>query len=305
MSTDNLFQSSGKGSLSADKINQNPVMPLWAPLMPKAQTYKYLNIDMAAVAFATDRDRIAALVPDHLDLVALPGMEDQACASLIFAKYRGNEQIGPYMETIVTIAVLADGIPFLYVPAIYVDSDAAMAAGREFGGYPKKLATITMRTHGDIFANTISRGGMQQKTSDPNFSDIASSQITRGEKLFSVPLPADNMPELAPPFNMLLPLPPATGEPQPFILPTIGLRTFPGVGEHANQAEIIQIIGTPWVVTRAEVWAGVDPTIDFVASEEDPLHDHFPVNAILGSFLLRGDMHTDPSQWLLIRDYKK
>jgi hypothetical protein len=305
LAADSPFQSSGQGTLKAEEVNKHPMMPWWMPATPETTAYKYKNIDMVAVAFATDQDKVAELVPAELDLIAIPGMPGQSSASLIFAKYRENEQTGPYMEAILTIPVLHKGALFLYVAAIYVDSDSAMIAGREFGGYPKKLANIQMRNYGNLFLSQISRATMQEKTADPQFYDIASSNVTRGGQLFSVPLPADKITQLPFPYNMLLPLPKSNGKPQPYILPTIGLRTLPGVGGQSTEAQVQQLIGTPWIITQAKVFGGLNPSIDFVPSEEDPLAQQLPVNMVLGAFILRGDMHTDPQDWLLLEDYKK
>ena len=305
MAQQSPFKSSGKGSLKAAEVNKHPIMPWWMPVTPEAQTYHYRNIDMVAVAFSTDRDKAAALVPEELDMIALPDMPGQSAASLIFAKYRENDQTGPYMEAIVTIPVLFKGTPFLYVSAIYVDTDSALTAGREFGGYPKKIADIEMYNYGNLFLSRLSRATTQEKTADPQFYDLASSSVTKGSVLFSVPLPANNIKQLPFPYNMLLPLPKATGKPQPYVLPTIGLRTIPGVGKNSVHAELQQLIGTPWIITRAKVYAGVNPSIDFIPSKEDPIASKLPVNTVLGAFVLRGDMHTDPKEWLLLVDYKK
>ncbi len=297
------FKSSGKGALKASEVAKHPIMPWWMPATPESTSYKYSNIDMIAVAFATDQEKVARLVPEELDLIAIPGMPGQSSASLIFAKYRENEQTGPYMEAIVAIPVLHKNTPFLYVAAIYVDSDAAMIAGREFGGYPKKLANINVYNYGNLFLSNMTRGSMQEKTANPVFYDIASSNVTRGGKLFSVPLAADKINQLPFPYNMLLPMPRANGKPQPYVLPTIGLRTIPGVGKSSATAQIQQLIGTPWVITKATVWEGLDASIDLVPSEEDPLAQNLPINMILGAFILRGDMHTDPKVWPLLEDY--
>jgi hypothetical protein len=52
---------------------------------------------------------------------------------------------------------LHEGLPYAYVPAIYVDNDAALLAGRELGGYPKKMAQITMRNYGDLFLSHMAK----------------------------------------------------------------------------------------------------------------------------------------------------
>jgi len=302
---DSIFKSAGKGTLTPKTINENPVMPWWMPATPKAQPYQYRNIDMVAVSFATDLDKAAKLVPDNLDLLTLPGMPGQTAATLLFAKYRENDQTGPYMEVVVAIPVIADGNLYLYVAAIYVDNDAALIAGREFGGYPKKIANINIYNYGDLFLTRLCRSTKQEKTADPQFADIATAKVNRGGELFSVPLPAKDIRQLPFPFNMLLPLPPANGKPQPYVLPTIGLRTIPGVGKDAKNAEIMQLIGTPWVITKAKVWAGIKPSLDLIPSKEDPIAQMLPINMVLASFILRGDMHTNPEDWILLRDYKK
>lgn len=275
------------------------------PATPEAQPYQYRNIDMVAISYATDYEKAAALVPDDLDLLALPGMPGQTAATLLFAKYRENDQIGPYMEVVVSVPVLFKGNLYLYVAAIYVDNDAALIAGREFGGYPKKIADINLKSYGDLFLGELCRSSMQEKTASPKFADIATAKVTRGGQLFSVPLPEKDIRQLPFPFNMLLPLPEATGKPQPYILPTIGLRTIPGIGKEAAEAEIQQLVGTPWVITKANVWAGIKPSIDLIPSKEDPIAQKLPVNMVLASFILRGDMHTNPKDWVLLKDYKK
>src|SRR4029079_12602415 len=137
------------------------------------------------------------LIPKELQLLTIPGMPGQSEANLVFAQYRECD-LGPYMEVILYIPVLPQGRFYAYVPAIYVDNDAALLAGRELGGYPKKMAHITMRNYGDLFLSHMARGSSQQKTPDPNFSDLASSMVTKGSKLFSVPLPAESALELPP-----------------------------------------------------------------------------------------------------------
>jgi hypothetical protein len=294
------FPSAGNGALSAAKVAENPIMPWWGPVSPQSSIYHYGNIDLTGIAYATDLDKARALVPEELELMALPGFPEHAAVNLVFAKYRENDKTGPYMEAFFAIPVLAQGNPFLYVAAIYVDNDAALTAGREFGGYPKKMADIYLQSFGDLFLGRVSRNDSQRKTADPLFGDFASGSLRRGQKLFDVPLPANEIPQLEAPYNLLFPMPPATGEPQGYILPTIGLRTVPGVGADACKAQVHQLIGTPWLITRAEVWAGLEPSVDLIPSEEDPLSELLPVRQVLAGYVLRGDMQTDPKDWLLL-----
>jgi hypothetical protein len=294
-----------KGQLSPDEYSTK-VAPSWG------ETYhspiaKYGNMDYVCIAFATDADKAAALIPKELELIQIPGLPGQAAANLVFAKYRECD-LGPYMEVIVSISVLHKGRPYGYIPAIYVDNDAALLAGRELGGYPKKMAQITMRNYGNLFLSHMSRGSIQTKTVDPNFSDLASSNVTKGARLFSVPLPADKTVQLPSPYNMLLPLPPATGKPQDYVIPTIALRRVPGIGPGPNGvagAEVAQLVGTPWHITKAEFFAADAATLELFPSKEDPIARLLPSNAVLGAFILRGDMYTKSEEWMLLEDLKR
>ena len=113
-----------KGTLPPEEYTTK-TMPHWG------QTYltiaSYWDVDFVAIAFATDADKAAALIPKELELIKIPALPGQAAANLVFAKYRECD-LGPYMEMIVSIPVLHKGQLYLYVPAIYVDNDAAMSS---------------------------------------------------------------------------------------------------------------------------------------------------------------------------------
>jgi hypothetical protein len=293
-----------KGTLPPQEYSTK-TMPSWGQVyLPSIA--KYGDMDYVSIAFATDADKAAALIPKELQLVKIP-LPGQSAANLVFAKYRECD-LGPYMEVIVSIPVLHKGRIYLYVPAIYVDNDAALLAGRELGGYPKKMARIEMRNYGNLFLSQMSRGSIQKKTEDPNFSDLASSNVTKGNKLFSVPLPADKTIQLPSPYNALLPLPAPTGKPQDYVLPTMALRRVPGIGPGPNGAagsEVLQLVGTPWHVTRAEFYACDAAGMELYQSKEDPIGQLLPCNSILGGYILRGDMYTNAAEWTLIEDLKK
>jgi len=267
----------------------------------------YGNIDYVCVAFATDAEKAAALIPKELELITIPGLPGQCAVNLVFAKYRECD-LGPYMEVIVSFPVLHKGQGYGFITGIYVDNDAALLAGRELGGYPKKMAHITMRNYGNLFLSHMSRGVIQKKTEDPNFNDLASTSVTKGNKLFSVPLPATETVDLPAPYNLLLPLPAPTGKPQDYVIPTMALRRVPGIGTGPNGAfgaEVLQLVGTPWHVTKAEFCAADAAAMEIYSSKEDPLAQILPCNAVLGAFILRGDMYTKSEEWVLVEDLKK
>ena len=91
-------------------------------------------------------------------------------------------------------------------------------------------------------------------------------------------------------------------------VPTMALRRVPGIGPGPNGAagaEVLQLVGTPWQITKAEVYAGESPSIELFPSKEDPISQVLPCNAVLGAFVLRGDMYTRSEEWVLVADLKK
>ena len=294
-----------RGTLSPDEY-ATKAMPHWAEAY-HSPIAKYRNMDYVSITFATDAAKAAALIPEELQLIDIPPLPGQVAANLVFAKYRECD-LGPYMEVIVSIPVMHKGELYGYVPAIYVDNDAALLAGRELGGYPKKMARITMRNYGNLFLSQMSRGSIMRKTEDPNFGDLASSSVSKGARLFSVPLPPDRTPQLPPPFDALLPLPAPTGKPQDYVIPTAALRRVPGIGAGPNGAagaEVLQIVGTPWHITRADFYVGDAAGMEMYPSKEDPIGELLPFNSVLGAYILRGDMYTKAEEWVLVEDLKK
>lgn len=291
------------GKLTKEDLEVQP-MPHWAPLFSNVgKSVVYSNFDMVMVSYATDADKAAALLPDKLKLIDIPAMPGQAAVNLVFAKYREVEGIGPYMEVIVGIPVLLEGELYIYVPAIYVSSDGGMAAGREAGGYPKKIATIELTNYGDLFLGHIARAPGVTKTADAKFYDLASIKVERGGELVSVPLAPDIKP-LPFPYSMLAPMPEATGEPQPFVLKTMGLRYLPPVGSEKT-GKPLQLIDTPWVVTEGSVYEGLNPSIDLSPLDEDPVAQALPVNSVLGSYIVKGSMYTNSAEWSVVFDYNE
>jgi hypothetical protein len=297
----------GAAGTLKENVSASEAMPALAPPYPTDVPYVYRNLDMVLIAFTTDEQTAASVVPEGFNLLKIPQLPGQASAMAIFAKYRKNDQIGPYMETIISVPVVFNGQLYLYVPFIYVDNDAALLAGREFGGYPKKMADITLQNYGAEYKGAMSRSTMHEKTSSSKFSDIMSMTAKRAGKLFSVPLPVTKMPELPFPYNQILILPPANGQPQDFVLNTTGLRRFPGVGAGPKgvvSAQILEVVDTPWAVNKADLYVGQNASLDFYPSKEDPIAQYFPIHTILATIIMHADeMTVDPRNWKVVNDY--
>lgn len=130
-------------------------IPLDAPLyeIDSERGVEYWGCEAIAAFFLIDGD-VGDLIPEGLRLAGEP-----AIGGVILAEY-GNSTLGRYSEFVSLIQVIGpDGAPGLYVPYIYVTNDAAMAAGRELIGAPKKLARIEFSKEYDVVQGIMERPG--------------------------------------------------------------------------------------------------------------------------------------------------
>jgi len=67
--------------------------------------------------------------------------------------------LGPYTEALVTIEASYKGVLGAYMAFAYTSSPETVANGREFLGYPKRLAEITVREQGEAFVGRLERCG--------------------------------------------------------------------------------------------------------------------------------------------------
>ena len=75
------------------------------------------------------------MVPNAMELA------DPPTAGLVFASYPSST-LGPYDEVVQYLDVVYEGVKYNFTTFVYVTADSAMSAGREMGGYPKKIGRI-------------------------------------------------------------------------------------------------------------------------------------------------------------------
>ncbi len=129
-------------------------MPLDAPLyqIDPERGVEYWNCRLVAAAFVVDGD-VADLVPQGLHLASASPL------GLVMVADYGMSTLGPYREFVSFLQVVDDGSGELgmYIPSIYVTNDAALAAGREVLGAPKKLAEISLVADQEVVTATLAR----------------------------------------------------------------------------------------------------------------------------------------------------
>jgi acetoacetate decarboxylase len=210
--------------------------------------YSYIKAEICSVMFFIEKERIEHLVPDFLKIARTP------LVNLFIANYH-ESTLGPYHEAMVLIQATykdADGkkTDGFYCPFIFVDSDAALACGREIWGFPKRLANITLDYNPEIVKGTVQRKG------------ITLLEVTVSPKTSAPDFPSATI-------LTLKQIPHAEG---------------PLITAGANFA-IQELIKTDFKITPHIVSTG-PPTINYKESKEDPLYLLTPKSLIQGTYLI-------------------
>src|SRR5918993_2287920 len=135
-----------QGTLTKETLGFS--MPSDGPLYPKPP-YVYKGASMMVFQYLTDGPSAAGLLPEQAELA------DPPTAGLVFATYP-ESTLGPYSEVVLFLNAVYKQRSVKYGAYLYVTTDVAMAAGREMGGFPKKIAAIEM-SGGPDFRATLER----------------------------------------------------------------------------------------------------------------------------------------------------
>jgi acetoacetate decarboxylase len=191
-------------------------VPVDAPLYTPFPLY-YEDVSILMFPYLTTAAQASALLPEQFDLIPVDSQGQFAIAQVVFAKY-GFSNIGAYNEVAQTIVASYKGAPGAFAVRLHVTSDQAMAAGREIGGFPKKIGHITY---------------------DEGSTNLSTLESPRGLRICSGELDA------------MQPVQGAGSVPLTFY----SLRVIPNP-ENAAQPSVCQLIQTLWVLENGKLWSG-------------------------------------------------
>ena len=214
-----------RGTLTKERFGFS--VPCDAPLYP-TPPYLYEGATMLAFDYLTDPKTAVELLP------AVDGLEltDPPHAGLVFARYP-KSTLGPYNELVLYLNATFRGKEVRYGAYLYVTTDAAMAAGREMGGFPKKIAVITFEA-GATYRATLERPAGQL---------LASATLTPGES--STPV-------------------------QKLALEYITLRVIPSP-VRGDPPSLTELVDSTWEMSQATVRPALGTLSLTGVSESDPL----------------------------------
>lgn len=235
-------------------------LPVDQPLFhPIPVHYKESTILM--YSYETDPAAAAAVLPSQLKLTEKPMVR------MIFATYKWSS-IGFYNEIAQSLVCTYDGKEYVYPVRLHVTSDRAMAAGREIGGFPKKIGRIEFNQGAECLSYMDSPDGQR----------ICSGVMIPGQQITHDTCG-----------NAVLPK----------SLHYISLRVIPNYvvvpGQPFNPS-VCELLATEWKLGPGEMWSGVGSVHLNGTSALDPYHSLPIVNANpsatnpLPCAMYRGDM---------------
>jgi acetoacetate decarboxylase len=204
--------------------------PYGAPLIPSLPI-RLRKTEILTIVYRTDERVADELIPEPLTLAS------DLCILNVYWMHDA-EWFGVYGESAFQLPVaLPDGSAAVYSPFLVLGSDAAVAAGRELYGQPKKAGSVSLAPDGDLLVGRVSRNGI----------DIATATMCwKQERLDSDPL-ADLVPGAA---------------------RNVNLRVLPD-GDDAVRRELV--VRTFEDVVVREAWAG-PATLELRPNAQAPVH---------------------------------
>ncbi len=121
-------------------------------MQPKFFDREYLNI-----VYRTDADALRAVVPAPLEI-------DEPLVRFEVMKMNDVTGYGPYTEAGQAIQVVFDGEHGEYLHAMYLDSFAATASGREVSAYPKVMGSPRLYADNGALVGTLDYGTIRVAT---------------------------------------------------------------------------------------------------------------------------------------------
>jgi acetoacetate decarboxylase len=222
--------------------------PFGAPLVPRFPL-RMRDTEILTVVYRTDAEAADRLLPAPLELLG-----DLVLVHLY--RMHDAEVFGRYGESAVHLPARhpASGTEGAYSPFLFVESDGAIAAGREIYGQPKKHGVIELRLKDGTLVGRLSRDGA------PVLTVTTAYRETRGA--------------------------PEDLERHASFRTNINLKVVPAVD--GSGAAIRQLTAREFAeVTIREVWKS-PAAVEIVPNDEAPLH-LLPVRDVLEAFHWRAD----------------
>ena len=143
--------------MTEEEVVQNAyAMPLGSPAYSRPP-FRFVDREFVIITYRTDPEALAKVVP-------APLMPADPVVKYEFIKMPDCSGLGSYTESGSVIPVTYKGQAGGYTHAMYLDSEAGIASGRELLGFPKVLAQPKLEVRNDALVGTLDYNGVRVAT---------------------------------------------------------------------------------------------------------------------------------------------
>lgn len=149
-------------------------MPLTSPAYPPGP-YRFVNREFLVITYRTDPELLRKVVPEPLE-------PDGAFVKYEFIRMPDSTGFGDYSESGQVIPVSFRGRKGGYTHCMFLNDHPPTAGGRELWGFPKKLASPSLRAEIDTLVGTLDYGPVRVATGTMGYkhrnADMAAVQAS-------------------------------------------------------------------------------------------------------------------------------
>ena len=128
-------------------------LPLHDPFYPEPP-YQYTGARCMIGVWRADGSVLRSVLPSPLELTSENHVICTVC------DYPHVKGLGAYHASALFIRCRFEDVEGAFCCHCYMDNDAAVSAGREIWGFPKKLARVQLVECGDVIKGVVERGGI-------------------------------------------------------------------------------------------------------------------------------------------------
>jgi acetoacetate decarboxylase len=154
--------------VNADEVRRLSTTPAGSPAYPSGR-YRFTGREYLNILYRTDADAMRALVPEPLT-VADPLVKFEVM------RMPDVTGLGSFTESGQVLQVEHDGEPADYLHAMYVDSLASIASGREISAFPKKAGSPRLYVDSDTLVGTLDYGTLRVATATMGYKHAPMSE---------------------------------------------------------------------------------------------------------------------------------
>ncbi len=168
-----------------DEVLQQLTTPLGAPAYPPGGPYRFTDREYLNITYRTDPEAMRRLVPEPLEI-------GEPLVRFEVMKMPDVTGLGSFTESGQVLRVVHEGEEADYLHAMYVDSLASIASGREISAFPKKLGKPSLYVDTDTLVGTLDYGTLRVATATMGYKhrelDEAAAREEIGQPTYGLKL---------------------------------------------------------------------------------------------------------------------